>query len=155
MSSTRSRFRFTWVLRDQLALGPAPFKPSHLDRLHAEGIRGVLSLCDPQEHPQLAALPQLFRTARVVLPDHRSGRPPTEAELQAAIQALAELRQEGPVYVHCLASMERSPLVCLAWLMRERGLSRLEALDYLAQTHPGTNPLPEQLAVLVGFGQRT
>jgi protein-tyrosine phosphatase len=44
--------------------------------------------------------------------------------------------------------MERSPLVCLAWLMRERGLSRLQALDYLMQVHPGTNPLPGQLNVL-------
>ena len=153
MITPRRAFRVTWVLHNQLALGPAPLKPTHLERLQQEGIRGVLSLCDPQEHLQLEALPQLFRTARVVLPDHRSGRPPNQAEIQAAIDALATLRCEGPVYVHCLASMERSPLVCLAWLMRERGLTRLEALDYLSQTHPGTNPLPEQLAALARFEQ--
>ena len=44
--------------------------------------------------------------------------------------------------------MERSPLVCLAWLMQEQGLIQSQALDYLMQIHPGTSPLPEQLLVL-------
>ena len=44
--------------------------------------------------------------------------------------------------------MERSPLLCMAWLIRHRGLSRLEALEYLMHVHPGTSPLPEQLALL-------
>lgn len=65
-----------------------------------------------------------------------------------ALQALVELQAEGPVFVHCVAAMERSPLICLAWLMRKRGLTRLQALDYLTELHPGTNPLPEQLALL-------
>ena len=44
--------------------------------------------------------------------------------------------------------MERSPLVCLAWLVRRQGLTPQRALDYLMQVHPGTNPLPGQLALL-------
>ena len=44
--------------------------------------------------------------------------------------------------------MERSPLICLAWLMKEKNLSSSEALDYLMQVHPRTNPLSGQLAVL-------
>ena len=54
----------------------------------------------------------------------------------------------GPVYVHCVAAMERSPLVCLAWLVKQRRLKPARALDYLMQVHPGTNPLPGQLALL-------
>jgi len=61
---------------------------------------------------------------------------------------LRELRKEGPVFVHCVAAMERSPLVCMAWLMQQEGLNSTEALDYLMQVHPGTNPLPGQLALL-------
>ena len=143
-----SRFRISWVLRDQLALGPAPVALRHLDRLADEGIKAVLSFCAPEEHVQLAELQQRFHAARVVLPDHRSPHPPTPDQLQRALEALATLRRHGPVFVHCLASMERSPLVCLAWLMREKRLTRLQALDYLSQVHTGTNPLPEQLALL-------
>mgnify|MGYP006272417103 CR=1 FL=1 len=143
-----SRFRISWVLRDQLALGPAPRAARHLDRLEQEGIRAVLSLCAADEHEQPPELRDRFHGARVVLPDHRSGCAPTPAQLQQALSALTSLRRHGPVFVHCLASMERSPLVCLAWLMREQGLTRLQALDYLSQVHPGTNPLPEQLALL-------
>jgi protein-tyrosine phosphatase len=52
------------------------------------------------------------------------------------------------VYVHCVAAMERSPLVCLAWLVTRHGQTPERALDYLMQVHPGTNPLPGQLALL-------
>ncbi len=142
-------FRINWVLRDELALGPAPRKPEHFGRMEKEGVRAVLSLCDAPELPMPAELGERFLWERQVLPDHRSGRNPTSEELEEALEALARLRQEaGPVYVHCVASMERSPLVCLAWLMRQRGLSRLQALDYLTQVHPGTNPLPGQLGIL-------
>jgi protein-tyrosine phosphatase len=87
----------------------------------------------------------------VVLPDHRAGRMPGAEELAQALAALAALRQQGPVFVHCVAAMERSPLVCLAWLMRQRGLSPQRALDYLMQVHPGTSPLPGQLELLAQF----
>ena len=73
---------------------------------------------------------------------------PEPAELQSGLAALRELRASGPVFVHCLAAMERSPLVCLAWLVSRHGQSPQAALDYLMQVHPGTNPLPGQLQLL-------
>lgn len=136
------------MLRDELALGPAPRQRQDLEHLSDQGIKALLSLCAEQEAPPPEALHPWFVTRRLVLPDHRSGHAPSQEQLTAALETLAELSVHGPVFVHCLASMERSPLVCLAWLMRRQGLSRLEALDYLCQIHPGTNPLPEQLALL-------
>jgi protein-tyrosine phosphatase len=111
-------------------------------------VRGVLSLCSEEEAPPPEGLEQRFACRRVVLPDHRAGRMPAAEELGQALAALAQLRQEGPVFVHCVAAMERSPLVCLAWLVRQRGLSPQRALDYLMQVHPGTSPLPGQLELL-------
>ncbi len=144
-------FRIHWVLQGELALGPAPRHERHLRQLEAEGVRAVLSLCAVAEWPLPAALADRFLWSRQVLPDHRSGRLPTEAELEGALLELARLQQqEGAVFVHCVASMERSPLLCIAWLMRSRRLNRLQALDYLMQLHPGTNPLPGQLALLRG-----
>lgn len=142
------RFRISWVLHDELALGPAPSSPRHLQLLRDQGVAAVLSLCATEELPPPPQLEAWFQCRRLVLPDHRSGHPPSPQQLQQALALLSELRASGPVFVHCLAAKERSPLVCLAWLMRQRGLTRLQALDYLSELHPGTSPLPEQLALL-------
>lgn len=141
-------FRISWVLTDALAVGPAPRAERHLARLEAEGVKAVLSLASAEEAPWPTGLEERFACRRLVLPDHRSQRVAQPEELAEALVLVAGLRVQGPVFVHCLAAMERSPLVCLAWLMQERRLSRDQALDYLMQVHPGTNPLPEQLGVL-------
>jgi hypothetical protein len=137
-----------WVLVQELAVGPAPRAERHLERLTEAGVTAVLSLCSEQEAPPPAGLESRFECRRLVLPDHRVERLPELAQLEQALEALAELRAKGPVYVHCVAAMERSPLVCLAWLVRRHGLTPQRALDYLMQVHPGTNPLPGQLALL-------
>ena len=145
----RSRyFRIDWVLIDQLAIGPAPRSERHLDLLREEEIHCVLSLCAPDEVTLPAGLDKRFRTGCYVLPDHRAGRLPTLDELKKALGHLAELQQHGPVFVHCVAAMERSPLVCLAWLVQKHRMTPEQSLDYLMQQHPGTNPLPGQLALL-------
>lgn len=142
------RFPLHWVLVKELAIGPAPRADAHLDRLVEQGVCAVLSLCAVEEAPPPQAMAQRFACHRLVLPDHRSDQLLSERQLEQALQLLAELRRQGPVYVHCLAAMERSPLVCLAWLMRHHRLSLQRALDYLMQVHPGTSPLPSQLAVV-------
>jgi predicted protein tyrosine phosphatase len=153
MPHTRSRFRIDWVLVNELAIGPAPRAERHLDRLEAQGLRAVLSLCSEAEAPPPQELNSRFACARLVLPDHRAARLPDPPELEAALQALAQLRSHGPVFVHCVAAMERSPLVCLAWLVSRHGQSPQAALDYLMQVHPGTNPLPGQLKLLDQLGR--
>jgi len=144
----RQRFRISWVLIDELAVGPAPAADRHLQRLEDSGIRSILSLCSVDEAPPPNALSTRFQCDRIVLPDHRSGHPPVLEEVLDALTSLQQLRTYGPVFVHCVAAMERSPLICLAWLVREHQLEPQAALDYLMQVHPGTNPLPAQLVLL-------
>jgi len=146
-----SRFRMDWVLVDELAIGPAPRAERHLDRLESEGVRGILSLCAEEETPMPQGQRDRFRCERCVLPDHRAGRLPEPAELASALDRLESLLSSGPVFVHCVAAMERSPLVCLGWMVSRHRQSPQRALDYLMQVHPGTNPLPGQLALLSGF----
>ena len=146
-------FKIDWVLVDELAIGPAPRAERHLDRLREAGIRCIFSLCSPEEAKPPAGLNDGFLTRRFVLPDHRSDRLPTLDELKTALEQLAELQKHGPIFVHCVAAMERSPLVCLAWLVRHHRMSPERALDYLMQQHPGTNPLPGQLKLLKGLQQ--
>jgi hypothetical protein len=140
-----------WVLVQELAVGPAPRAERHLDRLADEGVQAVLSLCSEAEAPPPLGMADRFACCRLVLPDHRAERLPELAELEQALELLASLRVHGPVFVHCVAAMERSPLVCLAWLVRRHGLTPQRAMDYLMQAHPGTNPLPGQLALLVAL----
>ena len=150
----RSRyFQVDWVLVDELAIGPAPRKQRHLDRLHELGIKGVLSLCAFPEAEPPETFDQSFQTRRIVLPDHRAGRMPSTKELETALENLRELLSHGPVFVHCVAAMERSPLVCLGWLVKEHRMNPDRALDYLMQQHPGTNPLPGQLKLIQGLHQ--
>ncbi|WP_413404247.1 dual specificity protein phosphatase family protein [Synechococcus sp. MIT S9510] len=66
----------------------------------------------------------------------------------SALTLLKSLQPEGPVFVHCVAAMERSPLVCMAWLVEHKHLPPTDALEYLMQLHPGTNPLPQQSSIL-------
>lgn len=145
---SRSRFRVSWLLARELAVGPAPLAERHLDRLTEEGVAAVLSLCSASEAPPPAGMAERFRCSRLVLPDHRAGRTPELQELRQALDLLAQLREAGPVFVHCVAAMERSPLVCMAWLVTRHQLNPQQALDYLMQVHPGTNPLPRQLVLL-------
>lgn len=76
---------------------------------------------------------------------------PNLSELQLALQGVPALRADGPVFVHCVAAMERLPLVCLAWLVSRHRQTPQRALDYMMQVHPGTNPLPGQWALLQGL----
>ena len=146
--SSHTDFPVSWVLVKELAVGPAPVETRHLDRLAIEGIAGILSLCSTQERAEPDGLDQRFHCQRVVLPEPRSQGNPNIEQLKQALNALAELRTHGPVYVHCVAAVERSPLVCMAWLMQQHGVSRQHALDYMLEVHPGTSPSSDLLSIL-------
>ncbi|MEO1003742.1 MAG: dual specificity protein phosphatase [Cyanobacteria bacterium J06638_7] len=138
----------SWVLRNELAVGSAPAAQADLERLAGEGVGGLLCLCPPAEARLVAGARQRFRCRRLALPDSASGRPPLPRQLEQAVALLGELRRQGPVYLHCRAGVERSPLVAMGWLMHSRGLPLQAAFEYLREVHPGSAPVPEQLQAL-------
>lgn len=141
-------FRLNWVLINEIAIGPAPIKEKHLSIIKDEGIKSIFSLCSYKEAPFLDQMSDLFKCERFVLPDHKANKIVTSDEILAALFILKNLKKDGPVFIHCVAAMERSPLICIAWLIKMHNLKLDEALNYLMQSHVGTNPLPEQLNVL-------
>ena len=141
-------FRIDWVLTDELAIGPAPKKYRHIKRMKEAGIKAVLSLCSKEEARPPEELSESFQCQRIILPDHRSDEVLTLHQLKHSLFALSKLRSHGPVFVHCVAAVERSPLICMAWLIEQQHLNSAEALDYMMQVHPGTNPLPRQFLLL-------
>lgn len=140
--------RITWLLKDELAVGTAPRCAADLDRLEHQGVKAVVSLCAAEEAQPPLGISDRFRWVRLPLPDHRHDCPLTIDQLGDVLVELTRLCPQGPVYLHCVASVERSPLAAMAWLIHSRRMGWQDALDYVQQTHPGTSPLPEQLAVL-------
>ncbi len=148
MKQKKSSFIIDWVLINEIAVGPAPRKNNHLLKLKDMGIKCVLSLCSKEEANPPESLEDEFICSRLVLPDHRVNRDIEFKELLLALKLLGNLKLSGPVFVHCVASVERSPLVCMAWLIQNQGLAPQASLDYLTQVHPRTNPLPTEYKLL-------
>ena len=140
--------KIDWVLQNELAIGQAPRTIVDVNELEKNGILSILSLCSKEEISSDLEIEKFFFLKRVVLPDHKYKAALTLDKLNLAIEELSKIISKGPVYVHCVAGVERSPLVCMAWLIKNQNLTPIQALDYLMEVHNGTNPLPEQLALL-------
>tara|TARA_Y100000589_G_C27189689_1_gene644250 strand:- start:2267 stop:2707 length:441 start_codon:yes stop_codon:yes gene_type:complete len=140
--------KIDWVLNNEIAIGPAPKNIEDIDKLKTNNIVSVLCLCSEEENPFENNFHEYFKFKRFVLPDHKHNRAPTIKELNSALEALSIIKKFGPVYVHCVAAIERSPLVCMGWLVRNNNLNPTQALEYMKSIHPRTNPLPGQLALL-------
>ena len=147
-SNNEKKFLFNWVLTNELAIGKAPKNYIALEKLKKENIKSVISLCSEEESKLAENIQNIFDCHRIILPDHRSGRYPSLEELVKVLDVIEKLKNNGPIFVHCVAAMERSPLICMAWLIREHGLETLEALEYMMQIHKGTSPLQGQLDLL-------
>ena len=144
----KKNFRIDWVLKNELAIGRAPKSNEELDLIKSKGIKSILSLCSEAEASFLGLDIKFFYHERFVLPDHKVGRSPDNFEIKQAFSLLEKLMQYGAVYIHCLAGVERSPLITILWLVKKHELTLNDSLYYLMEAHPGTNPLPEQLESL-------
>ncbi len=142
------RFTVDWVLINELAVGKGPKTSDDLIYLKELNINSILSLCSEDECKPVSEMDKKFCCKRIILPDHKAKRNPTIEEIYYALDALDNLISKGPTFVHCVASIERSPLICMAYLIKKCNLTPLEALDYLMEVHPISNPLPGQFAIL-------
>ena len=149
----KSKFYVDWVMTNRLGLGPKPRKIDHIKTLKDFGFKSILSLCSEDEAPVIENCNLYLDFYRSYLPDHKANRNPSENELLMALSTYKKIKNNGPVFVHCVASVERSPLLCLAILIQDKKLNFQDALDYLMQVHPQTNPLIGQLRLLESFNK--
>ena len=143
-----SSLKVDWVIKNKIAIGVAPTKEKDIVTLKNYGIKSILSLCDISEANPPENIQQIFNCKRIVLPDHKSDRNIKIEEISNAIKLISDLEEEIPIYIHCLAGKERSPLICMAWLRIRKNINNIQALQYMMQVHPGTCPLNEHLVVL-------
>mgnify|MGYP001207513370 CR=1 FL=1 len=148
INSSKKILNFDWVCVDKLAVGHAPNKDGHFEFLKLNKIKYILSLCNDDENKIPDQYKKHFSLHKCVLKDHYSKKDPKVEEYEKAIKLLRELTNQGIVYVHCLAGIERSPLTCIGWLIIEKNLKADEAYDYLKEIHPMTNPLLSHFEIL-------
>lgn len=142
---------YSWVLTNRLAVGPMPTSPAHWQQLEEAGLRSRFSCCYPAEESAVEAPPRWI-SAGVPLPDHRQQEPLDPARLVEAITTAEQvLQRSGPLYLHCRAGIERSPLVAVAITARDKRLKLLDALDWVRRCHPAALPIPEHLEILAGL----
>jgi hypothetical protein len=142
---------WAWILPEQLAVGPLPY-PEHLKVLQDQGIKAILTLCNPTEGALSGEYETAFHCVLFPLPDSRQAAPLLVSNLEIAVDKLHNLiNTQGTVYVHCLAGVERSPTVCVSYLCRYHGLEIWEALNWVRSVHRRTGITSEQLRVISNY----
>lgn len=138
--SSRSTLSIDWVLPGKLGVGRLP-KPGEGEILAKGNIKTVLSLCAEREGILPADITDTFQCCRVVLPDRFYDTVMRAEELGEAVAIVrSNLVKNQPVYVHCLAGIERSPTVCIAYLCRYENMELWEAANWVKQVHPNSLP---------------
>ena len=146
-----SEFSIDWVIKNKIAIGRSPSSYINFSFLKSYKIKSILTLCDLKEVSLEDKDFERFIWRQIVLPDHTYEKKLKIRDLDVALRSLNKLINYGPVFVHCKAGRERSPLVCMAWLMQNKNLSLDSALIYLRQVHPGSNPMLEHLNLLKNY----
>ncbi len=140
---------YSWVLTGRLAIGPMPARASHWQQLEQAGVRMRFSCCYPDEQRGGAPIPPHWLSDGLPLPDYRLQEPLDRARLLDALaRAQRLLRLGAPLYVHCMAGIERSPLLAVGLTALERHLSLFDALDWVRRCHPVARPIVAHLELL-------
>lgn len=153
--SQRALTPLNWVIPGKLAVGALP-QPGDRQRLEQANIKVILSLTAPVEADWPPEIAQHFRCARISLPDSRYTINLRVERLAKAVDLVhRSLSQQLPIYVHCLAGIERAPMVCIAYLCSYHDLDLWEAVNWLKQVRPCASPTMAQLQVVQELLQRT
>ena len=141
---------FNWILVNKLAIGTPLNNQKDKSLLKEKKIISILDLrnefdlCKIESDIKLDLYKE-FHTVNFGLPDHNSKRLATTSEIQNAVNILDKLTKEGPVFMHCHAAVERSPLISVAFLIKTKRLKLIEAYEYVKQQNKTTSILLEQL----------
>lgn len=150
-SSPIKALSIDWVLPGKLAVGRLP-QPGDSTALLKANIKFVLTLCAEQEGALPKDITDNFQCLRLVLPDRFYTNEMTVEQLAEAVTVVRQnLEKSMPTYVHCLAGIERSPTVCIAYLCKYEKMELWEAANWLKQVHPNSLPHPAALRAIREF----
>lgn len=138
-----------WDHVDETVVLGALALPRWVRRLHEEGIRGVVNLCDEYRGPlrQYGSM----GIVQLHLPTV-DFTPPELHDVEAAIAFIEGYKGRGEkVYVHCKAGRGRSATVVLCWLVRELNITPAEAQAKLRAIRPRVHATLDQTEVVCRF----
>jgi predicted protein tyrosine phosphatase len=146
-SSPGSR-HLSWIIPGKLAVGGLP-RPSDCAILTREKIKVVLSLCAQSEGTLSEEIVQKFRCLRFILPDSHYILGLQPNQLERVVELIHNhIQAQQPIYVHCLAGIERSPTACIAYLCLYQDMELWEAINRVKQAHPNAKPTEGQVQVI-------
>lgn len=151
MNKKKYKFIFNWILINKLAIGNSPKEEENVSFLKNNGVKNVLALCSDSEIEWTSNLSKIFRAKRIVLPDSKTKELPNFDQLKEAYDTLENFLNDGVTFIHCYASIERSPMLCTLYIMKAYKLNLEQALDYVLRKHKYTNPTNKQLSNLNKF----
>lgn len=142
---------FKWILKNKLAIGTPPISVSDQSFLLKNNVNSIIDLRNNFDFSRINYLEQKkyyerFNYINLPLPDHNSKRIATNDEIEHVLTNLVNYLKKGIVFIHCHAAVERSPLICIAFLVKFRELSLTEAYEYVKQQNEPTNVLLTQLS---------
>ena len=143
-----NNFVFNWVLVNELAISNLPENEENLDYLKLNKISSVITLCEKKKLKNFERLKDFFNHKIIVLPDHKSDYLPKKTDLLCAIDTIYNLKRYGPILIHCEAAVERSPLICIGYLMKYYNYNFIESLEYMMEIHPLTSPMNSHIEIL-------
>ena len=145
------KFSFNWILINKLAIGTCPTKEADIDLLKAKKVKNILGLCSEEEVKWNEKININFSCFRVILPDSNQNILPNQEQLSRALNLLKDLVSKDITFIHCVAAMERSPLICIMYIMGKYNLSLEEALDFVKRVNNNTNPTNDQLSCIKNY----
>ncbi len=105
-------------------------------RLRAAGIKSIVDVSG-----------RYFDGRRRRFPLAEGVNPPRALLAVVACLERRLVRGQAPIYLHCIAGRNGSPVVAAVFLVKRRRFrSFREALRFVKHIHPATNPLPGMLA---------
>jgi atypical dual specificity phosphatase len=153
--SSPSPAKLDWVIPGKLSVGGLP-QEKDINILTRSKIQVILSLCAPSEGELPPEIEQGFHCVRLILPDSRYTSDLTAERLCKAVDILRQCDRKGlPLYVHCLAGIERSPTVCIAYLCCVHHLELWEAVELVKRIRPAASPSRHQIQVIYKLMQTT
>ena len=135
---------FSWILKNKLAIGTPISSNKNILLVKKKGIRSVLDLRNKDDFKNSSQTDYIklvlsFHYENIQLPDHKTGRLIENKEIHRTLNMLERLLLKGSVYMHCHASVERSPMISIAYLHLKKGYSLIQACDYVKQQNKSTN----------------
>ena len=154
-SKIKNKFIFNWVLKNKLAIGTSPNYIKDIILLKKNKVKNILCLCSKEESKWHLELENSFLCNRIILPDSNQKKLPSYIQIDNAYKTLEELVKNDITFVHCFASIERSPLLCIMFIMKNYNLDIEESLDYVKRVHSLTNPRNKQLLIIKNYFSKT